>query len=442
MFLWDVYPYTNFHELNLDWVLERVKANEGAVEALTKTVNSLPGVDSALPPSPYINIEDYITEEGGRNNVTYAIAKMLDEGHRYIFLPPGTYRFNWPANSGEFHLRGSGSNGTTIQPATTDPLFRFTGTVDYSSIEGLHAINIQSGWMITDGIRIESGAQWDHAFMQDVVFENFRYGFVNYGRVIWGLFSKCAFIGSSDSALESSTSVNSPFNNNTFINCRFNNNRNRALNIASADRTGAIGNSFFGCNIEQNLLPSNAFGNPTDGVKEAVRLSAACSTLFSGCYFESNTNHGYGERAILVYDLATATFDGCSFTLEQNALVWGGGNSTITMIGCSGNNNGRFAVKDYASAFFVKVVNSYMNTTSPAPKYRQAYLDFRYGDTIYFNGTSAEIVLPSDKSEPLWLIAEENATIAGSIMESGSNFSIEKGKVYNMIIKGGKISIG
>ena len=41
MFYWYGYPYTNFHELNLDWVMRKVSENRNSILALENTVNNL-----------------------------------------------------------------------------------------------------------------------------------------------------------------------------------------------------------------------------------------------------------------------------------------------------------------------------------------------------------------------------------------------------------------
>ena len=93
------YPYANFHELNLDWLLEEVKRNKNDIDAIKdqgtqeieeilSTMAASGELDSALAPfaaSGYTNISTL-----DQNNLTAAIANAMT-GSRGLYIPDGEY---------------------------------------------------------------------------------------------------------------------------------------------------------------------------------------------------------------------------------------------------------------------------------------------------------------------------------------------------------------
>lgn len=102
MFYWHGYPYTNFHELNLDWVLEKVKANKDAIEAIAQKEDTaiteslerlaeegkLDAALEAFTDAGYVNIASL-----DQNNLEAAIANAM-EGSRGLYVAPGVYSCN------------------------------------------------------------------------------------------------------------------------------------------------------------------------------------------------------------------------------------------------------------------------------------------------------------------------------------------------------------
>lgn len=104
MGLFENFPYTNFHELNLDWIVNRMKEVSDAYKTLSDIYATLP--ESAvnylissgkllevLKPymPPLINVKMLGAKGDGVADDTDAIQKALDKYHA-IYIPEGTYK--------------------------------------------------------------------------------------------------------------------------------------------------------------------------------------------------------------------------------------------------------------------------------------------------------------------------------------------------------------
>ena len=83
--MWQGIPYTNVHELNLDWIIERIKELEG-IKA-----------QSIAPTDTLINIADMVEGDLTNDNIVDAIRDALLVSS-YIFIPKGKYTFNITLN--------------------------------------------------------------------------------------------------------------------------------------------------------------------------------------------------------------------------------------------------------------------------------------------------------------------------------------------------------
>ena len=96
MFYWHGYPYTNFHELNLDWVMEKVKENK---DDIAEIKNYLSNVTPSDPDAPVESNILYVTPDGrfGYQSITsavdYAKGKIAAGANaRYLVVVlPGVY---------------------------------------------------------------------------------------------------------------------------------------------------------------------------------------------------------------------------------------------------------------------------------------------------------------------------------------------------------------
>ena len=100
MGLFDQFPYTNFHELNLDWILGQMKNVEGYVkniegvigETTQKMIESL--YEKGLLTTPY-NILSHGADNTGVKDASTIIQTVLDT-FKICFIPNGTYKLEKP----------------------------------------------------------------------------------------------------------------------------------------------------------------------------------------------------------------------------------------------------------------------------------------------------------------------------------------------------------
>lgn len=94
------YPYTNFHELNLDWIVEKVKDLEETVKNfIAKYKPPVPGLSDI----DWVNVVAYGADPSGEIDSTLAInaAVSAAEG-RAVYFPTGSYAANGEINSAFF----------------------------------------------------------------------------------------------------------------------------------------------------------------------------------------------------------------------------------------------------------------------------------------------------------------------------------------------------
>lgn len=100
MGLFDQFPYTNFHELNLDWILSQMKNVEGYVkniegvigETTREMIESL--YEKGLLTTPY-NIISNGADNTGVKDVSTIIQTVLNT-FKICFIPNGTYKLEKP----------------------------------------------------------------------------------------------------------------------------------------------------------------------------------------------------------------------------------------------------------------------------------------------------------------------------------------------------------
>ena len=100
MGLFDQFPYTNFHELNLDWILGQMKNVESYVkniegvigETTQKMIESL--YEKGLLTTPY-NILSHGADNTGVKDASAIIQTVLNT-YKICFIPNGTYNLEKP----------------------------------------------------------------------------------------------------------------------------------------------------------------------------------------------------------------------------------------------------------------------------------------------------------------------------------------------------------
>lgn len=79
-----MYPYTNFHELNLDWIIEEVKKSSEKVNDIPNIVNT--AVEAAEMGYPFVNVKSYGAKGDGIADDTLAFQEALNSGCN-VYVP-------------------------------------------------------------------------------------------------------------------------------------------------------------------------------------------------------------------------------------------------------------------------------------------------------------------------------------------------------------------
>lgn len=154
MGLFSHFPYTNFHELNLDWILGKQKENNARVDELEKDVNAIPDkIDDALEEKwpeaiAYIdrkvsdlysrakwiiNVRDYDAKGDGVTDDSAAFQAAIDYARDktspgIIYIPSGVYQIGTTLEA--YSLDGIAIVGARATTASPSSILRYTGT-DY-----------------------------------------------------------------------------------------------------------------------------------------------------------------------------------------------------------------------------------------------------------------------------------------------------------------------
>lgn len=183
MGLFDQFPYTNFHELNLDWILgqmknveEYVKNIEGVIgETTRKMIESL--YEKGLLTTPYNVISNGADNTGGKDASTI-IQTVLDT-FKICFIPNGTYRLEKPivVDSGMLIL-GESATDTILKCVNNDGFVTRdfddrTGKGNAEAPHGFSLFNLHlTGNDMHTGVKIYGY----HYFIQQCFIEHFETG--------------------------------------------------------------------------------------------------------------------------------------------------------------------------------------------------------------------------------------------------------------------------
>ena len=183
MGLFDQFPYTNFHELNLDWILEQMKNVEGYVkniegvigETTREMIESL--YEKGLLTTPY-NIISNGADNTGVKDASTIIQTVLDT-FKICFIPNGTYKLEKPiiVDSGMLILGESATDAilhcTNNDCFVTRDFADRTGKGNAEAPHGFCLFNLHlSGNDTHTGVKIYGY----HYFIQQCFIEHFETG--------------------------------------------------------------------------------------------------------------------------------------------------------------------------------------------------------------------------------------------------------------------------
>lgn len=303
MGLFDQFPYTNFHELNLDWLI-------GEMKKLKEDFNNLPEeiIEKLLANfklGNFINVKLLGAKGDGIADDTAIIQNALDK-YKAIFIPAGTYKISSIFIGNDCTMLGENSDSTIL-----DGFVKTTGyedNVDSNLPGGVHDAILCNLTIIHGGLRMygyrnllthvyvhncEQGliSEWatylggvaetdegNVGFMETIV-DKCR--FYNNGKgVIWkgphdSIFHDCWFYLNGDAlSLEKSekyTATASIINNSHFY---------------ANSKTACVDNA--GCYLFNTQIESTGFSNPNGVDVCALNLASGGSRVVN-CFIFSNT---------------------------------------------------------------------------------------------------------------------------------------------------------
>ena len=440
------FPYTNFHELNLDWVLQQVKTNKSDIHDTLTAVDSLKkqifGAQKGVRDSEYVNIQDYIPE-GYTGDITEYFNKAYSDGYRAFYFPEDEYRLKFE-NSVDYSIKGDGRFKTIIRavPNSNASAMYISGTVQGLHFEGFTLRSLDNTAAKTmHGFRIMHDGGWlDLSAFNDVSFQGFVNGFFCEGRAIWNVFTNCEFYGNYGNGFNVNVNPNEVFNNNIFYSCRFSNNRNYGITMTGSAIYSSINTVFIGCNIEKNGRNFYEWGDSNS--QHCILFTGIDSAFFTGCYFENNAQ--CESNAVVWYvNKSDVYIDKSSFVIESKPMFNGSGCS-VHIDDSYGVSNAKLLLTDGNPTFSVTCncfdKMGFINTNMGFQV--SSNLDFTGTNVIDNTGNAPVIyaVAPENKSTPVYVITHDNvSTFNAAIMASGENFTPEPNSVYAFFLKGSKL---
>lgn len=91
----NLYPYTNFHELNIDWLLNIVKQIPGALEKMESELGDLKDDVTAIQNWIENFDNSYIAEAIGNYIATLIFFGLSDAGYFMAYIPKDWYKFKF-----------------------------------------------------------------------------------------------------------------------------------------------------------------------------------------------------------------------------------------------------------------------------------------------------------------------------------------------------------
>lgn len=150
MFPVDNWPYTNLHELNLDWVLNEIKKLQQSVDEIDdKIAEQISIILQSLPSTVEITPQMYGAKGDGVANDGPALTnwlKFIVANGRNGYIPNGRYLSNGMyyrqgANTTRWSIRGESMNAVLVQDSSQLPILDFRelsgGTISTLTLEGL-----------------------------------------------------------------------------------------------------------------------------------------------------------------------------------------------------------------------------------------------------------------------------------------------------------------
>lgn len=452
MGLFEQFPFTNFHEMNLDWLINEVKTNEKEINANATDIDNINKeiVDikkhavEGVHDSPYVNIMDFV--ENINEDITPVFNDLYSKGYRYFYFPAGTYHIKFEGCV-DYNIKGDGIDKTIIKAIPNiykcamyvDSLQTFINmeeftltSPDETTAKDMHGFRVMSG----------TGA-FEKCTFKNVKFTGLATGFYCEGRAIWNSFYGCDFYGNySDGLKVEGVSINGPFNNNNFYSCKFSNNRNYGIYMKADGRYACLNNVFYGCNIELNGFVFYAWGG--SDVEHSLCFKTIDSVFFIGCYFEHNAQ---SERNVSVWFTSDSTvyINNCTFVIEHKPFFHGSTSCVYLSDSYGIGNKSTLTVLESYADLNIKT-NCYQNlgledSNRNIGIQARSELDFTKTNTLRLVGDIPyRTIKPGTITEPVYIITDDTpATIDAGLMEDGNPLPLAAHTAHSFYLINGKL---
>lgn len=316
MGLFDQFPYTNFHELNLDWILGQMKNVEGYVkniegvigETTRKMIENL--YEKGLLTTPY-NIISNGADNTGVKDASTIIQTVLDT-FKICFIPNGTYKLEKPimVDSGMLIL-GESATDAILKCVNNDCFVTRdfddrTGKGNAEAPHGFCLFNLRlSGNDMHTGVKIYGY----HYFIQQCFIEHFETG-------IYSEYNKNTGFTPSGDTFESyieklliqhcTKCINLLGPSDSFINHVCFSNAKRGIILTSSDTSWSNGCSVNNCH--GYTIFDDGAGSCYDISSPIFLNDSTGESSDIGCLFETNTGasvnggHFYNNQYGIVID--------------------------------------------------------------------------------------------------------------------------------------------
>lgn len=372
MFPFNKYPYTNFHELNLDWILNEIKNVDKKIAEAFKNAN----IQFA---SPYIDVYTLGVDNSGVSDVSSKLTEIINDAPEgaCLFFKEGVYRIDAPiviekplailgcgrgsifnATSGGILVKVNNTliENIKIQAAGAGAPFGLKIEGEFEVINNITICDSQYGEaFFSQSLVLDSPAQ---TIINNVVVNDYRISPYRSGRGSAIVCKGCVnTILSNCSAAFKDTLVSVPYieghasDGIQFSNCNF-----TVADTAVEIRGGS--NFFFtGCVIDQ--------------IATAVKALNGYGVFFTNCYFGQNNDFPNDNDPLV--DLVSfngAHFDGCEFR-GNNRTQYAIRFNNSTFVNINGGvvrecQNGILLQNENESQYYVIEGVSFSNVTSYA----------------------------------------------------------------------------
>lgn len=391
------YPYTNFHELNLDWMLEKVKQNSDALKQVPGLIDKKIGDLLVSIDSQFVTPQMFGAKADGVTDDTDSIESAISASN-FVFLPQGTYKISRAITLPyACSIFGAGQDLSEIKNDDNSNGLILTGsnTISNFAIRGQeHALsgtllNVNGLYSKIENIKLWYG--WDQAV------------FSGSGHSVESVFALNAKATSVNFKNANDVYCNSIFAIGSNVNGIVNSEKAEAIILSNSTvlmckRPFVFNTGFKFCKISNCYFDS--------GEDDAI-LYDTLDVTFSNVWFSSRVNKDGHQRTLLVNGSKNITFADCDFVNNNRALQISLNSKNIKIIGCMfDSNKDKDIFADPTSGIIISDC-SFSSIYDPGVVY----------GGVAFNGTSTGIVKNN--------CFEGQVKISGHEGSVGANFIVD-----------------